>query len=231
MSNAFVSLLQIPCSHVAFFLRKFALLALLALFLPSSAMEGDFGRPKTYKFLGYPLDATYWASDATHISGPSKLTLTPEEILMRETAYRLRIQTHNLTPVKLAYAPESAYAGHLTHEKQGYGPSRVTQFEHELRADHEALTRFGDAARRGATLTRQLLAFARRPLVQPRIVDVAELIRDASALMTRALGEDVRLEADLPDDIWPIEIDPGQLEQVLVNLAINARDAMPTAAH
>jgi hypothetical protein len=111
-------------------------------------MEGDFGRPKTYTLLGYPLDATYWASDAAHISGPRRYSLTPDEIGMRDAAYRLRIQTHNLTPVKLAYAPESAYAGQLTYEQRTYGPARVTLFDQELRNDHDALTRFGAAARR-----------------------------------------------------------------------------------
>jgi hypothetical protein len=134
-------------------LGKGAAMMSLAVLLSACAMEGDFGRPKTYRLLGYPLDATYWASDATHISGPRRYSLTPDEIAMRETGYRLRIQIHNLTPVKLAYAPESAYAGTLTYEQRSFGPARVTLFDQELRADHEALTRFGQAARRVLALT------------------------------------------------------------------------------
>jgi hypothetical protein len=76
---------------------------------------------------------------------------------MREASYRLRIQVHNLKPVKVAYAPESAYAGHLTSQRHAYGPSRAVLLDHELRTDHEALSRFGDAARRVLMADRERL--------------------------------------------------------------------------
>ncbi len=96
------------------------------------------------------------------------------------------------------------------------------------RAEIAELTRpIREAAERGASLTRQLLAFARKQVVQPRVVDLNARIREASELLQRFLGEDVELELVLADDLWPTEIDPGQFEQVLANLAINARDAMP----
>ena len=84
------------------------------------------------------------------------------------------------------------------------------------------------AAERGATLTRQLLAFARKQVVQPRVVDPNERVREGHELLQRLIGEDVELDLELAGDAWTIKIDPGQLEQVLVNLAINARDAMPS---
>jgi PAS domain S-box-containing protein len=83
------------------------------------------------------------------------------------------------------------------------------------------------AAERASDLTHQLLAFARREAVQPRVLNLNEAVLAVEELLRRTLGEDMVLEAALPADLWPILADPGQVEQVLVNLAINARDAMP----
>jgi PAS domain S-box-containing protein len=83
------------------------------------------------------------------------------------------------------------------------------------------------AAERGAALTRQLLAFSRKQVLQPSVVDVNELARGVSSLLRRLLGENIELVQSLAPDLGRIEVDPTQLEQVLMNLAIQARDAMP----
>ncbi len=83
------------------------------------------------------------------------------------------------------------------------------------------------AAERARDLTRQLLAFARRQVVAPLPLDLNEVVRRAEKLLRRVLGEDVALRVELAPDPWPVMADPGQLEQVLLNLAVNARDAMP----
>jgi signal transduction histidine kinase len=84
------------------------------------------------------------------------------------------------------------------------------------------------AARRGADLTRNLLAFSRRQSLQPRAIDPNELVAGTVAgLLERALGEHVQLETCLEAGLWNIVVDPAQLETALLNLAINARDAMP----
>jgi signal transduction histidine kinase len=83
------------------------------------------------------------------------------------------------------------------------------------------------AVGRAAGLTRQLLAFSRRQVMQPRTVDLAALVGDLKRLLLRVIGEDMELRAEVPPGVWPVRADPGQLEQVLVNLAVNARDAMP----
>jgi len=83
------------------------------------------------------------------------------------------------------------------------------------------------AAKRATDLTHQLLAFARREVVQPRVLHLNDAVTDVEQLLRRTLGEDMELVIKLPDQLWPILADPGQIEQVLVNLAINARDAMP----
>jgi PAS domain S-box-containing protein len=84
------------------------------------------------------------------------------------------------------------------------------------------------AAGRAAELTHQLLAFARRDVVQPRPLDLNEVITRVEQLLIRTLGEHVILKADLAPRLCAVLADPGQIEQVLVNLAVNARDAMPS---
>jgi PAS domain S-box-containing protein len=83
------------------------------------------------------------------------------------------------------------------------------------------------AAERAAELTRQLLAFAGRKVLQPVIFDLNQVIVAVEQLLRRTIGEHVELGISLSTDPWLVEADPGQLEQVLVNLAVNARDAMP----
>ncbi len=84
-----------------------------------------------------------------------------------------------------------------------------------------------DAALRGADLTRRLLAFARRQPLQPRRVDVNDLVTGAVKLLGPLLGEDIEVGLDLGADLWPVVVDAAQLEASLANLATNARDAMP----
>jgi hypothetical protein len=83
------------------------------------------------------------------------------------------------------------------------------------------------AAERAAALTRQLLAFSRRQVLRPRAVDLNALVRDAERLLRRLIGEDLVIRLDLAGDLPAAMADPGQVDQVLVNLAVNARDAMP----
>jgi nitrogen-specific signal transduction histidine kinase/CheY-like chemotaxis protein len=83
------------------------------------------------------------------------------------------------------------------------------------------------AAERAAALTRQLLIFSRREVAKPEVLYLREVVADLENLLRRALGERVELDIRFGSERLPIEIDPGQLEQVLVNLAVNGRDAMP----
>ena len=83
------------------------------------------------------------------------------------------------------------------------------------------------AAERAAGLTHQLLAFARQEVIQPRVFNVNDIVVNVEQLLVRTLGEHIELIADLAPDLEPVLADPGQIEQVLVNLAVNARDAMP----
>jgi PAS domain S-box-containing protein len=87
------------------------------------------------------------------------------------------------------------------------------------------------AARRAADLTRQLLAFARKQVIEPKVISLNELVRNIEEMLRRLIGEDVELKTELADDLAAVRVDPGQFEQVLVNLAVNGRDAMPGGGH
>jgi PAS domain S-box-containing protein len=84
-----------------------------------------------------------------------------------------------------------------------------------------------EGARRAAKLTQHLLAFARRQPLQPRLLEINRLIREISDMLRRTLGEQVELEAVLGAGLWNVEADPVQLENAILNLGVNARDAMP----
>ena len=83
------------------------------------------------------------------------------------------------------------------------------------------------AGERAATLTRQLLAFSRKTVLQSRVLSLNELVTDFQTLLGRLIGEDVRLVTEFRADPATVQVDPGQMEQVLMNLVVNARDAMP----
>ena len=83
------------------------------------------------------------------------------------------------------------------------------------------------AGNRAADLTRQLLAFARRQTISAQIIDLNTAIRETASLLHRLIGEHVTLKMDLCPELWTVNADPGQVSQLLTNLAVNARDAMP----
>jgi PAS domain S-box-containing protein len=103
--------------------------------------------------------------------------------------------------------------------------------QRNLKSDSARLKRAVDnamtGARRAAVLTQRLLAFSRRQPLAPRALDLNQLVHGMSDLLGRTLGETVRIETILADDVFRVEVDPNQLENAILNLAVNARDAMP----
>ncbi len=93
-----------------------------------------------------------------------------------------------------------------------------------LRADLEDIRVAGE---RAASLTGQLLAFSRRNVLQPRVIDLNSVVRGMEGMLRRTLGEDVALAVELAPELGAVRADPAQMEQILLNLVVNARDAMP----
>jgi PAS domain S-box-containing protein len=89
------------------------------------------------------------------------------------------------------------------------------------------LEQVAKAARRATDLTHQLLAFSRRQVARPQLINLNVLVEDMDRMLRRVLGEDVQLITDLAPTLKTVRVDPGQLEQVILNIAVNARDAMP----
>jgi two-component system cell cycle sensor histidine kinase/response regulator CckA len=93
-----------------------------------------------------------------------------------------------------------------------------------LRANIEEIR---DAAKRAADLTRQLLAFSRKQILEMQVLDLNQVLQRLDKMLRRVIGEDIELTMFLPELIWKVKADPGQMEQVVMNLSVNARDAMP----
>ncbi|MFI5057274.1 MAG: PAS domain S-box protein [Candidatus Acidiferrales bacterium] len=94
----------------------------------------------------------------------------------------------------------------------------------ELRADIE---RIEDASERAATLVRQLLAFGRKQVLQPKALDLNSIVLGLDKLLRRLMGADIEMKTLVGEDVGTVKADPGQIEQVIMNLVVNARDAMP----
>jgi two-component system, cell cycle sensor histidine kinase and response regulator CckA len=93
--------------------------------------------------------------------------------------------------------------------------------------NRSAVEQIMKAGERAAALTRQLLAFSRRQVLQPKVLDLNQLVGSLGAMLRRLIGEDIDLRLVLGPELGRVNADPGQVEQVIMNLAVNARDAMP----
>jgi two-component system, cell cycle sensor histidine kinase and response regulator CckA len=108
----------------------------------------------------------------------------------------------------------------------GYAELLMRQLPEESPYRHR-LEQILKASDRATGLTKQLLAFGRRQVLQPRVLILTSVVAEVKEMLSHAIGEDIELVTRSAPDLWPVLADPSQIEQVLVNLAINARDAMP----
>ena len=108
----------------------------------------------------------------------------------------------------------------------GYSDLALREIDPEHRA-HRRVEQIRKAAERAAALTRQLLAFSRKQVLQPRVLAVNAVVADVEKMLRRLIGEDIQLVTVFSEGLGTVKADPGQIEQVIVNLAVNARDAMP----
>ncbi len=108
---------------------------------------------------------------------------------------------------------------------KGYSDLALSKLgdNHPLRKD---LTAVYSASERAENLTRQILAFSRKQIIQPRIVDINQIINSSNSMLRRLIGEDIDIQMNLSSDLPRIKADPGQIEQILINLIVNARDAI-----
>jgi two-component system, cell cycle sensor histidine kinase and response regulator CckA len=152
-------------------------------------------------------------------------------VVFRDISERRRLEGMILQSQKLEAI--GRLAGGVAHDFNnilgvitGYGEL----MERQLEANHPARPRLVEvlrAAERAAGLTRQLLAFSRKQEIQPRVLDLAVLVAELDQMLRRVIGEDVELQVRQAPHLGPVKADPTQLEQVIVNLVVNARDAMP----
>jgi PAS domain S-box-containing protein len=102
--------------------------------------------------------------------------------------------------------------------------------EHGLRSEdplRQHVQRIQDSGARATQLVKQLLTFSRREIIEAQVLNLNQVINDLSLMLQRIIGEDIKLRIELADDLWPVMADPSQIEQVIMNLVVNARDAMP----
>jgi signal transduction histidine kinase/ActR/RegA family two-component response regulator len=158
--------------------------------------------------------------------------------LLREIADHMKTEnTLRITQERLHHAQRleavGRLAGGVAHDFNnllsvvlGYSLTLIAELppESPLRADIEEIKRAGE---RAAELTRQLLAFGRQQVLEPRLLDLNEIVLRMDRMMRRILGEDIEIVTIPAPHLWKAKLDPGQIEQVIVNLVINARDAMP----
>lgn len=108
----------------------------------------------------------------------------------------------------------------------GYSSLLLSELK-ETDRTYAEISEISKAGERAASLTRQLLAFSRKQVLQPRVLDLNSIVDDMDRMLQRVIGEDIDLIVLLDGNIWSVKADPAQIEQVIMNLAVNARDAMP----
>jgi len=154
-----------------------------------------------------------------------------EDMLRQSEQERLRLEAQFLQAQKLeAVGRLAAGVAHdfnnLLTVINGYAEMLLTNKDVETKS-RQMLSEVKAAGIRANRLTSQLLAFSRKQVMKPTIVDFGKLITESGRMLERLLGEDVVLMTSSAPGLWPVRVDQGMIEQVIVNLAVNARDAMP----
>jgi signal transduction histidine kinase len=156
---------------------------------------------------------------------------TANQALHAEIAERQRLEAQLIHAQKMESI--GRLAGGVAHDFnnlltaiKGYAELALTALDDPDQV-HDDLCQIGKATERATALTSQLLAFARKQIIDPRVIDLGELIRNIEGLLRRLIGEHIELEIRVGCVPERIKADPGQIEQLLINMAVNARDAMP----
>lgn len=178
------------------------------------------GKPRLWRVSVYPA-----RGGAAQVEGVGIIAV---DITSYRTMERQLMQSQKMEAV-------GRLAGSIAHDFNNMltAISAFAQFAHdEVDPKSRAREDIGQivlAAERGAALTRRLTAFSQPHVTSSiRVSDLPRLLRDLTGLLTRLVGEDVTLNTHIASDLWPVEADPSQIEQVVLNLVVNARDAMPS---
>jgi len=189
------------------------------------------------KVLGQRLELTAMHKDGSEFD--VELTIVHERIdsqdafiaFVRDISVQKKMARELLASQKLESIGQ--LAGGVAHDFNnvlnvivGYGEIAKSQVPAESEAQG-SLDEILRAARRSAEINNQLLAFARKQPVEPRTVSLNEVIEGVRPMIRTLIRSNIEIAFKLSDDLWPVSVDPGKVEQILTNLAINARDAMP----
>jgi PAS domain S-box-containing protein len=176
---------------------------------------------------GSSVEVRLWAAPVTDVAGRTTgVIVVAEDITERQRLELQLLQAQKMESI-------GRLAGGIAHDFNNVLTAILGHAEialNELAEDAPMrldLTEVKKAAERAAGLTRQLLAFSRRQLLHPRVLDLNEVVLDIEKLLRRLIGEHIELVTKLAPQSGRIRADPGQIEQVIMNLAVNARDAMP----
>lgn len=205
-------------------LREHTVMAGAAVALPTAAgPQGVLAAYATEPRMFRPEDLHFLQALATMVSGALERRTTERGLLQSQ----IRLQS-----VQKMEAI-GRLAGGIAHDFNNIVQAIGGYTEILLRKlpEHDGLHRHAEeikkAGDRAAALTRQLLAFSRQQVMQPTVLQLNSVVLNVESLLRRVIGEDIELETELAPELGAIRADPVQLEQVLVNLAVNARDAMP----
>ena len=193
------------------------------------------------RVVGRTVEMTFHRKDGAAF--PGEITISPFEIegepyfvaVVRDLTERRKLEDQYRQSQKMEAIGQ--LAGGVAHDFNnlltiigGYSEMVLSELP-EDDPQREPLAAVHEAASRAAGLTAQLLAFSRKAIVSPKRLHLDDVIGAFSKMLRRLIGEDIRLVLDLGGAPGSVFIDPGQIEQVLMNLAVNARDAMPTGGH
>lgn len=153
MRHSFFATARAPVRGLARTLRASCVAAATSLIVTACSVEGDLGRPKQTHFIDKVINTVH-PRDGQYPGRGSSFDLTADEVQLRQAAYRLRVQPHNFMPIRGMPNAETAYSSHLRSADYVYGPSRLSQINQDILADHGALTTFGQAGRRVAAADR-----------------------------------------------------------------------------
>jgi len=198
-------------------------------------MERSFARDPSLAS-GVPVRTRHRNGDYLRLEGASRPFVeedgSPRLIVsLRDVRERDRMATELVAARRLESV--GRLAGGIAHDFNNLLTAilgNVTLLRPLIDAGEEARTHLDEidhAGRRGADLTLRLLAFARRQMIEPRTIDLGAQVHGLERLLRRLLGEDISLQIETPAVVWSVRADPTAIEQALINLVVNARDAMP----